>query len=451
MVANKEVTKLDKSNVKLTVTIGKNDLSAAYKDSVNKYAKTIQLPGFRKGKVPVSLLETKYGESLKAEALGDILEKSLTEVFDAIEEKPLPYSQPAMEEYPDFDITKDLTFTVTYDIFPEVKIEAVDGLNVEVPQVEISDGDLKKELEEVQERNSIIVDKNDTDPAAKKDISTLTYFELDEKGKEIAGSKRQDFVCTIGDGLNLYKFDDDLVGMKKGETKEITKTFPADFEDKDLAGKTKKISVTITALKVKNVPALDDDLAQDVNEKFKTLDDLKADIKKNMQVALDARISEIKNQAIMEELAAKNPVILPDSMINIELESRWRMLAQRFQTSEEQLEKMLTASGQTKDKMLDSWKPDTEKALKVRLIMEKLMKDRDIKVTPEDVEAEYGEIAKRANSTAEEVKKHYADPRAKEYLIDDMKEQKLFTQLLEKATVKKGKKTSFTEVFAQKE
>jgi trigger factor len=449
MNLNKQFTKLDKSRVQLDVTIEKAEIAKSYKELLNKYSKTIQIPGFRKGKVPVNVLESKYGEALKGDVAGDIMEKALGEIFEAANEyeRPLPYSQPAMDKAPDFAIDKDLKFTVTYDVFPEVKLGTVDGFKLEVPVVTVGDAEMKEELEAIRERNAIVVDRNDGDKTEKDNIATVNYCEIDDSGKVIEGTERQDFVFTVGSGQNVFKFDDELLGMKKGESKDFTKKYPADFEDKDLAGQTKKLRVTITALKARNLPALDDELAQDVSEKYKALDDLKADIKKNMETALENKLKEIKNNALLEKMVEANPFDLPESMVMAELESRWQMLAQRFRTDMAQLERLIVSSGQTKEAMLNEWRPEAEKMLKSRVLVEILLKDREIAVTPEDVEAEYAKMAEGAGISVDEVKKHYADPRRKEYLIDDIKEQRLYGQLLEKCTLTKGAKTAFADLF----
>lgn len=449
MKLNKQFTKLEKSRVQLNVTIDKEELASSYQELLKKYAKTIQIPGFRKGKVPLSILETKYGEALKGDVSGDIMEKALGEIFEAASEyeRPLPYSQPSLDKAPDFDLSKDLSFTVTYDVFPEVKLTKTDSFKIEIPQVSVGDKELKEELEAIRERNAIVVDCNDGDKAKKDNIATVNYSELDEKNNVIEGSERQDFVFTIGTEYNIFKFDNEIIGMKKGDSKDFTKKFPEDFSDKDIAGTTKKLRVTLTQLKARTLPDLDDELAQDVSEKYKTLDDLKADIKKNMDTAVENKLKEIKSQALLEKMVEANPFDLPESMIGAELESRWQMLAQRFQTDVAQLEKLISASGQSKADMLNSWKPEAEKLLKSRVIVELLLKDREITVTPEDVEAEFAKMAGNAGISIDEVKKHYADPRRKEYLIDDIKEQRLYAEILEKCTLTKGSKTAFAELF----
>ena len=438
MQVKKEFTPQEKSSVKLTVTIAKDDVVQSYKSALAKIAKDIQLPGFRKGHVPANVLERKYGEALKADALGEIIDSSLNEIFQDEAEKdkrPLPYCQPTLVGTPVLDLAQDLTYTVTYDIFPKVQVKNFGGINVKEPQVTVGDKELENELKAIQERNATIEDRADGDAAQKGDIVTVDYVELDKDGAEVAGTKRDGYVFTIGDA-DAYNISDDVVGMKKGDTKEAGK-------------KDKKCRVTVKAVKIKKLPALDDDLAQDVSEKFKTLDDLKKDLEINMKSAADRRVREMKNNDLLSQLVEKNPFDLPQSMIDTEVSARWDMMAKQFQTTPEQLEKLITASGQSKEEMLKQWTGDSEKMLKSRIIVDELIRERNISVTPEEIEAKYKEIAEQSNSTVEEVKKHYADPRSKEYLIDDVKEQKLYDELYKEVKVSKGDKIDFADLFKQ--
>lgn len=449
MKITKEFTKLEKSSVKLTVTVSKADVADTYKSVVAKYVKNAQIPGFRKGHVPANILERKYGEALKADTMSEVIDRSFGEIFgdkDA-ENRPLPYAQPQMDALPEFDLSKDLTYTVTYDVFPTVENIKFDGVNVKEPQVTIGEAELNDELKNIQERNAMVVDKKDGEKAAKDDIVTVDFFEIGDDGKEVAGSKREDFTFTIGTGENIYKIDDEVVGMAKGETKEVSKTYAADDNNSELAGTTKKLSVTVKALKVRDLPALDDDLAQDVNEKYKTLDDLKKDLSKNMEVAMNRKINEVKQNSLLEQLVEKNTIDIPASMLAAELDSRWNMMAQQFQTTPAELERMIVASGQTKEGMLEQWAAESEKMLKSRLIVDALLKEKNISVTPEEIDAEYAKIADEGGMTVEEVKKHYEDPRSKEYLIDMVKENKLFDELYKQVKVSKGDKMSFKELF----
>lgn len=452
MKVTKEISKLENSAVKLTATIAKEDVVSGYNKNISKYAKNVQLPGFRKGHVPVKVLEQKYGDSLKQEVLADLIDESLNQIFAEEESKgirPLPYTQPRLDgdKLPEFSTDKDLTFSVVYDVFPSVEVKDFSKIEVKEPQVEIGEKELNEELKAIQERNAVVIDKKEGEPVEKDNIVTIDYKELDDSGAAIPGSEREGFVFTVGTGENIYKIDDEIVGMKKDETKEISKTYDAKEENKDLAGKTKKISVTVKAIKLRNLPALDDELAQDVSEKYKTLDDLKKDISKGLESAKNRKIAELKSQSLLEQLVEKNPIVLPKSMIQAEMESRWRMMAQQFQTTPEQLEKMISASGQSKENMLTQWTGDAEKMLKSRLIVDALIREKNIAVTPEEVEAEFAKIADESGSTIEEVKEHYKDARAKEYIIDEIKENKLYDELYKQVKVSKGDKVKFADLF----
>ncbi|WP_288604412.1 trigger factor [uncultured Treponema sp.] len=452
MKVTKEISKLENSAVKLTATIAKEDVVSGYNKNISKYAKNVQLPGFRKGHVPVKVLEQKYGDSLKQEVLADLIDESLNQIFAEEESKdirPLPYTQPRLDgdKLPEFSTDKDLTFSVVYDVFPSVEVKDFSKIEVKEPQVEIGEKELNEELKAIQERNAVVIDKKEGEPVEKDNIVTIDYKELDDSGTAIPGSEREGFVFTVGTGENIYKIDDEIVGMKKNETKEISKTYDAKEENKDLAGKTKKISVTVKAIKLRNLPALDDELAQDVSEKYKTLDDLKKDISKGLESAKNRKIAELKSQSLLEQLVEKNPIVLPKSMIQAEMESRWRMMAQQFQTTPEQLEKMISASGQSKENMLTQWTGDAEKMLKSRLIVDALIREKNIAVTPEEVEAEFAKIADESGSTIEEVKEHYEDARAKEYIIDEIKENKLYDELYKQVKVSKGDKVKFADLF----
>lgn len=431
MKLTKEFTSLEKSAVKLTVTVAKKDVQDAYNTTIAKYVKNAQIPGFRKGHVPANVLERKYGDSIKADAISEIIDASLNEVFEKeTENRPLPYQQPVMDKMPELDISKDLTYTVTYDVFPKVTVSDLSGITVKEPQVEISDKDIENELKALQERNAIVVDKKVEEPAAKGDIVTVDY-------EEENGEKRNGYVFTLGNDEDTYGIEKEVTGMKKGESKNFEKD-------------SKKIKVSVKAIKVRDLPKLDDDFAQDVSEKFKTLDDLKKDITRNMEVAKNRRISEVKSQSLLEQLVEKNKFDIPSSMLAAELDGRWRMMAQQFQTSVEQLEKMITSAGQTKEAMLKEWTGDSEKMLKSRIIVDSLIRSRNISVTPEEIEEQYKKIAEDGGISVEEVKKHYEDPRSKEYLIDDTKEQKLYNELYKEIKVSKGDKVTFADLFANK-
>jgi trigger factor len=401
------------------------------------------------------VLVRKFGDALKEEALGRIVEKSIAEVFEdesfPKEDRPLPYSAPQMQDKPSLDLDKEFQFSVVYDVFPRVQVGQWQGLEVEIPDVSITGEDLDRELEAIRERNAVVQDKNEGEEAVFGDVVTVNYCELDDKGETLGGTERQDFVFTLGSGYNYFKFDEEIKGMKKGESRNFEKTYPADLGDKELAGKSRKLRVTLTALKIKNLPDLDDELAQDVDEKFKTLEDLKNDIRDRLGKDLDSRLRGLKVNKLLEKIMENTPVEIPESMTRLELDSRWRNLARRFNSDAEGLYKIMGGNSEGVQSILDGWKPDAKKALHSRIIVETLMDDLKLEASDEEVSREIDSRAVSGGASADEVRKYYEQEQTREYLREEIKERKLFDRFLLENTIKSGKKEKYLDLVSNNE
>jgi trigger factor len=450
VAVSKEITRLEHSSVKLTVTVSKDAVRSRYDELLAEYIKTIQIPGFRRGKVPRQVLERKFGSALKDETLGKVIEETMDQIFEdesfPREDKPLPYSSPRIQDEPSLNLDEDFRFSVVYDVLPQFTMGPWKGLEVEVPEVELTDEDIGRELEALRDRNAIVVDRDDEARAAGGDVVTVNYLELSDAGEPIPGTEREDFVFTLGSGYNLFKFDDDILGMKKGEIRDIEKTYGTDFSDPDLAGKTKKIRVTLVSLKEKKLPDLDDELAQDVDEKYTTLEDLKNSIKERLTKNLDRRLKDITINALIEKIMETTPLDVPESMIRLELDSRWRNLARRFNTSVDELVKIMGASGKGYDDIMAEWRPDAVKALHSRLIVETLIKECAFEVSDEELDREFETMAEESGSSVEDIKKYYEKEEMREYLEEDIKERKLFALLLSENKVKTGNKKNYLDL-----
>ncbi|MCL2801130.1 MAG: trigger factor [Treponema sp.] len=446
MAINKVIKKLDKSNVQLSITVPKEDVKAQYNDMLNEYSKNMQLPGFRKGKVPREVLERKYADALKGEAMGRIMESTLQDIFKEDNlprsEKPLPYAHPELQGEPDFDMEKDLQFSVIYDVLPEVKISQWKGIKVEHPYAEVDKKDIEKELDAIRERNAIVMDRDDSEAAKKGDVVTIDYQIYNEDGETPSSISRKDFAFTLGSAGNVYQFDDEITGMKKGSVKDFKKKFADDFFEPTLAGQTRKVQITLTTLKEKKLPDLDDDLAQDVDEKFKTLDDLKNNIKERLEKQLEFRLREKKLNELLKKIMDNTPVILPDSMINAEVESRWRRMARYYNTSVESIQQMMAIG----DKAAE-WREGAVKALHSRLIIETLMEEQKIEASDDDVEKEFESIASANGAQIEDVKKHYNEE-AIFYLKEDIREKKITDIMLTENNFKPGKKENYLDFMS---
>jgi len=451
VAVTKEIKRLEKSNVILSVTVPKDDVQAQYKDMLKEYTKSLQIPGFRKGKVPQEVLERKFGDALKGDALGRIIEASMKEVFGGENEedklprneRPLPYSQPELQEEDlKLDLEQDLKFSVMYDVLPDVKIGQWKGLSVEYPYAEVDQEIIDKELNEIRDRNAIVMDRDDGAAAVNGDVATIDYTIFKENGEADETQKRKDFAFTIGSGTNVYKFDDDIIGMKRGETKKFDKTFGDDFFDNELAGKTRAVEITLTSLKEKQLPDLDDDLAQDVDEKFNTLDDLKNNIKEKMSKNLDFRLREKKTSELLGKIMENTPVIVPESMIKTEVEGRLRRIARYYGAS---LDVMLQMTGEDR---MNEMRESSQKAIHSRLIIETLMEEHNFEVTDDEVEKELQQIAADDSADIEEVRKQYESEQAMIYLREDLKEKKMVDLMLSENNLKPGKKENYLDFMS---
>lgn len=434
-----KIKDLENSAVELTVTIGKDSVVESYDKIINKYAKTIQIKGFRKGKAPRAVIENKFGDVLKEETMYTLIEDEVQEAIENVEEenKPLQYSSPKLsdEENLALDLEKDFSFSFTYDIFPKYEIPAYEGYTVEVSDVEIGEQPLAEELKQLQDQNAMVMEK---DVAAENEsIVTVDYCELDEHDEVIEGTAREGYVFTVGTGYNIYKFDDDIIGMKAGDEKVFEKSFDEEYDIKEYAGKSVKIKAVVKAVKVREIPELDDDFAQDISEEYETLEDLKNATLKKIEERLEAKVKEEKITKLYDQMLEKLEIALPESMIQAELENSWRNFASQSGMQEDQLMQILEMQGKEKADLLNEWKPQAERSLKIQLLLDKITAKEGVTVTDEEVEEN------------ESLFEGIEDPRQKDYYKlmwkEDRKMQKTIDLLLEKNTFTKKGKVSFKD------
>jgi trigger factor len=454
VISSKNIERLEHSKARLSLTVPRDEVKKEYDALLREYSKSVRIDGFRPGHVPASVLERKFGEGLKLDAMGRIMDKAVQEALKDADrmEQPIVYSSPSLDGQPDFSLEADFSFAVTYDVFPAVEVGDWKGIEVELPQVEISDEDEARELEDIRERNAIVVEREAGVPAARGDVVTLSFHEIGEDGQILAGTERQDFTFEIGTGYNIYKFDDDIVGMKRDEEKILEKSYPADFEFKELAGKTVKLSVKVTKIKEKKLPALDDELAQDVSEKYQTLADLRADIRSHLEKRLAEKTRQLQEQAVVETLLSRSKADIPESMIDAEIAMRMKSFMRQLGISEdEKFDRFLSYSGKTRADLAAEWRDSALKSIMTRLILEKLVEEGGYDCSDADLEAEFSRQASETSLSAAEIKAEYEKRGTMEYLRERIKEDKLMAAILAEAKIKKGKKISFMDMLKESE
>lgn len=335
----------EKSQKALTMTIAAADLQKAYGEKLAKYAREMTFKGFRKGKAPIDFVTRQIGDYVREEVVYDTIDSTFNAEVEklAMEDRPLPYAKASIEgedKLKDYKLGEDLTVTIAYDVFPAVELGQYKGLELEVLDGQVTDADIDAEVESLREQNANIMNKEGE--AKLGDIATVDYAELDEAGVAIEATKRNDFTFTLGSSYNQYKIDDEVVGMKVGDQKTVDKSYGEDFSDESLRGRSVKLSITLTKLKERVLPEVDDDFAQDVKEEYKTVSDLREGIRKNLSESLENMQKDEKLDLVFSALRKSSKYTIPQSMrdfsIRTETRNQLRQMGYDAQTVDRMME-----------------------------------------------------------------------------------------------------------------
>lgn len=427
-----EIKKLENSSVELTLTLSAATIEEDYSKTIRDYAKKLTIKGFRPGKAPVSLVESKYGDAIREEVTFRLMEKNLTDSYKDMDAKdrPLPYSTPELqneEALLPFKPNTDITYSVIYDVLPVVTLPEYKGLEIEYQARNITDAEVNEEIERLRQQNAMVIAKNG--PVAEGDIVTLDYAELDAEGNEMQANKRDDFTFTVGSSYNFYKLDKDIIGLKKGDETVIEKTYGDDSGmGTDYLGKTVKIKVAVKEVKVKEVPELDDDFAQDVKDEYKTVDDLLKATRKQLEDAAESDNKAAKLDAVVKAILEKTDVVVPKSMVEAQLESDWQNFISRFGMKEEDVMKIMGAQGGSKEQFLETRRADTLQNIKAQLVIEQIKEDQKFEVSEEELAEElknYGENITKDDPNYESMKIYAEDDvkfrKARDFLLENNK------------------------------
>lgn len=429
-----EIKKLENSSVELTLTLSAAAIEEDYSKTIKDYAKKLTLKGFRPGKAPVSVVESKFGDSIREEVTFRLMEKNLTDSYKDMDAKnrPLPYCTPELQNEDSllpFKPNTDITYSVIYDVIPEVKLPEYKGLEIEYPEREIKDSDVDAEIEKLRQQNAMIIAKNGE--IAEGDIVTIDYAELDADGNDMEANKRSDFTFTVGSSYNFYKLDKELVGLKKGDETVIEKTYGDDSGmGTDYLGKTVRIRISVKEVKIKEVPELDDDFAQDIKDEYKTVDDLVKATRKQLEDSAAEDNRAAKLDSIIKAILEKTEIAVPKSMVEAQLESDWQNFIRSFGMSETDVMKIMGANGGSKEEFLETRRADTLNNIRGQLIIEQIKDEQKYEVSEEELAEElknYGENITKDSPNYESMKI---------YAEDDVKFRKARNFLLENNTFK---------------
>ena len=416
----------NKNELKLTFTVEAAKFDEAIMKVFKQSAKYFNIPGFRKGKAPYKIVERYYGANIFYE---DAFNELVPEVYD----EEIKANKIDAVSKPHIDVVqmekgKDLIFTAIVATRPEVKLGKYKGIEIKKVEYKVEDKDIEHELGHMAEHNSRMVTVEDR--PVKDGDSTTIDFEGFVDGKAFEGGKAEGQQLVIGSNTFIPGFEDQIIGMKIGEEKDIQVKFPEEYFSKDLAGKDATFHVKLHAISVKEMPKLDDEFAKDVSE-FDTLAELKADIKEKLEKEnKDKAKAEMENAAI-DAVIANTKLEVPEGMIDLEIDDMVENINQRLQYQGMNIETYLKMLGKTESQLREEFKPDAKKNVETRLILNQIVEDEKLKADEDYINGELTKMAEQYKRDLEELKKNenlveYLDKASKneqavKFLIDNAK------------------------------
>lgn len=431
----------NKNELKLEFTVEAKVFDAGIKKVFEKNAKYFNIPGFRKGKAPMNIVEKFYGDEIFYE---DAFNEVVPEVYEsAIKEEKLD-----VVSKPDIQVTqigkgKDLIFTAVVQTKPEVKLGKYKGIELEKSEHEVTEDSIKHELDQMAERNARMVSV--TDRAAEKGDTAVIDFVGTVDGVAFEGGKAENHELELGSGSFIPGFEDQVIGMKIDENKDVKVKFPEEYFSKELAGKDAVFNVTVHEIKKKELPKLDDEFAKDVSE-FDSLEELKADIKAKQEKDNEARTKSELEEAAVKAVTDLAEVDIPSGMVEIELDNMVEDMNRRLSYQGVSFEQYLNMIGK---KMADFRKESEESAkssVKMRLVLEAIFNDAKLAVEEAEIDSKVKELAEAYGRKEDELK---ANTELMKNIKNSLETEKAINYIVENAKVgkatKKATKTAKTE------
>ena len=424
-----KVEKTDKTNeVKLEFTVEAAKFDEAIQTVYKKSAKYFKIPGFRNGKAPFKMIEKMYGISI-------FYEDAFNEVVPAVYEEGLKEANIEAVSKPEIDIKqieagKDLIFTATVQTKPEVELGKYKGIEIKKHEYTVSEKDIEHELGHMAEKNARLVAVEDR-PVENGDI-TVIDFEGFVDDKAFEGGKAENHELTIGSNTFIPGFEDQIIGMKIDEERDIKVKFPEEYFSKDLAGKDAVFKVKLHEIKKKEMPEINDELAKDISE-FDTLDELKASIKEKQEKNNEMKAKHETEDEAIEKVCKNAKVEIPSGMIETETDNMEKDMEARLSYQGMKLEDYLQMIGKTRADFREEYKEHAEKQVKSRLVLEAIAKEAKIEPSDEEVSTKISEMAKAYGQKEEDVKNN---EQLINYVKDSLKVEKTIEFIVENAKIK---------------
>ncbi|WP_379159698.1 trigger factor [Paenibacillus sp. sgz5001063] len=418
--------KIEKNLGVLEVEVEAERVAAALDKAFNKVVKKANVPGFRKGKVPRPIFESRFGvESLYQDAIDILLPEAYGEAVEETDIFPVDRPEVDIEQ---FAKGQPFIFKAKVTVKPEVTLGQYKGVEVPVQKAEVTDEELDAELKRLQERHAELVVVEDA-PAANGDI-TVIDFDGSVDGVPFEGGKAERHSLELGSNSFIPGFEEQVVGMSTGDFKDVEVTFPEAYHAENLAGKAAVFKVKLHEIKRKELPALDDEFAKDVSE-FDTLEEYKADLKAQLESRKQEELKGVRETAVVDAAAANADVEIPDAMIASEVANMVRDFDNRLRQQGMNMDMFLSFSGQTREDLELQMKGDAEKRVRNNLVLEVIAKTENIEVSEEEVTAELATMAESFKRTPEEIRSILAANGSLSSLNDEISLRKTIDFLVE--------------------
>lgn len=422
-----KVEKLENSKVKLTIEVSSERFEEGLKAAYNKNKKSIQLPGFRKGKAPRHMIERMYGKEVFYE---DAANHVIPDAYEAaIDEHKLEVVSRPEIDVEQIGVGQTFIFTATVAVKPEVELGEFKGLEVSKVDVTIADEEVEEELKKRAEQNSRTIEV--ADRAVEKDDEVTIDFEGFVNGEAFEGGKGEDYPLVIGSGSFIDNFEDQLIGKNIGEDLEINVTFPEEYHVDELKSQPALFKVNVKAIKAKELPELDDEFAKDTSD-FDTLAELKDDISKNLVSKKEASAKQEQQDELLVKAVENAKMEVPAEMFDNEVDNMVNNFANTMRYQGLSLEQYLGMTGGNMATFRDSLKDEAEKRVKGRLVLEAIAKVESIEVSEEDLNEEMKKMAEMYNMELEELTKAVGEYE-KENIKADLATRKALDLLVENA------------------
>ena len=408
-----KVETLEKNMAKLVIEVPAEELEKALQAAYNKNKSKISIPGFRKGKVPRQMVEKMYGPGFFYEDAANMLIP--VEYEKAADECGLELVSRPVIDIEQIEKGKAFIFTAEVAVKPEVTLGEYKGLEVAKTDVEVSEEEVAAELEKEREKNARTISVEDR--AVENGDMIMLDFEGFVNGVAFDGGKGENYPLTIGSNAFIPGFEEQLVGAKIGEDVEVNVTFPEEYQAPELAGCAATFKCKVNEIKVKELPELDDDFAQDVS-KFDTLDEYKADVKAKLAANKADAAKRAKEDAVIEKIIENAQMDIPEAMIDTQARQLVDEFAQRIQSQGLSFEQYLQFTGMTLDTALEQMKPNAVKRIQSRLVLEAVVKAENIEVSEEDVKAEIAKMAETYKMDADKLAEIMSEEEKKQIQMD---------------------------------